>query len=293
MKNNQKNNKLNSTINNFRPKSINIVEISSVSSQKKPHSPHIYNTFFTNENPKKKYHNHNKFLNDFPFRIMGAKSSSTDKGNKTKSKFGQYKNYSKHYCITLNQYAQFKQNYLSLNSQSNSKSKSKSKQSRPSTAPQKNKNPKKQNNNKGNENKNNFVGFNGIVNIRTNLINNNNNKNNGINNNKKYKIKENKNNEFITLFNPTNTFTNNIIMNISNGFNNNNKFMSNIRNGQGNNKTLFGENNRRIPSSRIFLNQNGSKKQNNGERMRLSSAIVNNTIPFMNSNSNPKKRRLK
>ena len=127
MKNNQNKKKVNNTVNNYHPKSINIVEISSVSSHKKPHSPHIYNTFFTNETTKKsKYHNHHKFLNDFPFRIIGAKSSSTDKGNKIKSKFGQYNNYSKHYCITLNQYAQYKQNYLSLNSQSKSNSKNRS-----------------------------------------------------------------------------------------------------------------------------------------------------------------------
>ena len=59
MKNNQNKKKVNNTVNNFHPKSINIVEISSVSSHKKPPSPHIYNTFFTNETTKKsKYHNH-------------------------------------------------------------------------------------------------------------------------------------------------------------------------------------------------------------------------------------------
>ena len=62
-------------------------------------------------------------LNNFPFKFIGVKSNSTDKPNKIKSKFGQYNNYSKHYCITLNQYAQYKQDYLSLNSQSNSKNK--------------------------------------------------------------------------------------------------------------------------------------------------------------------------
>lgn len=282
---------MNSTTKNNHPKSVKITQISSVSSQKKPKSSHFYNTFFTNEGSKKsKYHN--KFLNDFPFRIIGVKSNSTDKAKKTKSKFGQYKNYSKHYCITLNQYAQYKQNYLSLNSQSNSKNKSNSKKSnssRPSTAQQKNKSNKKQFNSRADEHKNKFAGFNGIVNIRTNLINN---KNNRLNNNKKMKIKENKNNEFITLFNPTNTFTNNILMNITNGVNNN--YMANIRNGQGNNKTLFEDNNRRIGSLRIFLNQNGynNKKQNNGKRIRLNSAVVNNTIPFMNNN-NQKKHRLK
>lgn len=289
--------KYNNTINNFHPKSLNIIEISSSSSQKKPHSPQIYNTFFAKENTShSKHHNHSKFLNNFQFKAIGGKSISTDKTNKTKSKFGQYNNYSKHYCITLNQYAQYKQNYLSLNSQTNSKSKSKSKSnsksgsSRPSTAPQKKKDLKK-NNNRAIVNKNNFIGFNGIVNIRTNLINNNNNKNNGLNNNKKYLIKDsNKNNGFNTLFNPSNNFTNNILMNVNNGFNNN-KFIMNVGNIKGNSRTLFDGNNRRITSSRIYLNQSGlkNKKQNNGGKIRLSSAIINNNIPLANNSSNKKK----
>ena len=207
---------------------------------------------------------------------MGSKSNSTEKGSKTKSKFWQYNNHSKHYCITLNQYAQYKQNYLSLNSKSNSKSKSKNgsnSRSRPSTAPQKNKDKKKNNNRV--ENKKNFIGFNGIVNIRTNLINSN--KDGGLNNNKKYKIKEtNKNNKFNTLFKQENNFKNNILMNANNGLNN--KFMINTGNNNGNNRTLFEGNNRRVTSSRIFLNQNGNKnkKQNYGDKIRLNSAVIDN-----------------
>ena len=232
-------------------------------------------------------------LNNFPFKFIGVKSNSTDKPNKIKSKFGQYNNYSKHYCITLNQYAQYKQDYLSLNSQSNSKNKNsnRNKISRPSTAPQKNKNHQKKKNNVGNEHKNNFVGFNGIVNIRTNLIANN--KNNGLNTNKKYKIKDNnKNNGFSTLFNPSNAFTNNILMNTSIGFNN--KLMKNMGNNNGHSRTLFGNNNKRITSPRIFINQPGfkTKKQNNGTKIRLSSAITNNNIPLVNNNSTKKKRKL-
>ena len=79
-------------------------------------------------------------------------------------------------------------------------------------------------------------------------------------------------------------------MTASNGFSNN-KFVMNIVNSNGNNRTLFGGNNKRIPSSRVFVNQN--KKQNSGNRIRLSSAVVNNTIPFNNNNnSNKKKKRL-
>ena len=219
---------------------------------------------------------------------MGSKSNSTEKGSKAKSKFGQYSNHSKHYCITLNQYAQYKQNYLSLNSKSNSKSKSKNEsnsRSRPSTAPQKNKDKKKNNNNRV-ENKKNFIGFNGIVNIRTNLINSN--KDGGLNNNKKYKIKEtNKNNKFNTLFNQGNNFTNNILMNVNNGVNN--KFMINTGNNNGNSRTLFEGKDRRITSSRIYLNQNGNKnknkKQNYGNKIRLSSAVIDN--------NNQNKRKIK
>jgi hypothetical protein len=225
-------------------------------------------------------------------KFIGAKSNSTDKNTKIKSKFGQYNNYSKHYCITLNQYAQYKQDYLSLNSHSNSKNKNNSnsnrnKVNRPSTAPQKNKNNQKKKNNGGNEHKNNFIGFNGIVNIRTNLITNN--KNNGFNNNNKYKIKDN-NNGFSTLFNPSNTFTNNIMMNTSIGFNN--RIKTSMGNNNGHSRTLFGNNNKRITSPRIFINQTGfkAKKQNNGTRIRLSSAITNNNAPLVNTSQ--KKRKI-
>ncbi len=230
-------------------------------------------------------------------RFIGAKSNSTEKNTKMKSKFGQYNKYSKHYCITLNQYAQYKQDYLSLNSRSNSKTKNNSnsnrnKVGRPSTAPQKNKNNnQKKKNGGGIENKNNFVGFNGIVNIRTNLITNN--KNNGFNNdnNKKFIIKDNKNKTgFSTLFNPSNTFTNNIMMNTSIGFNN--RVRTNMGNSNVHSRTLFGNNNKRITSPRIFANQTGfkAKKQNNGTRIRLSSAITNNNIPLVNSTSQKKRR---
>ena len=268
-----------------------MLEISSATSQKKPHSSNLFNTFFTEESAnhskhQKISHKNNKFLNNFPFKFLGGKSNSTDKTQKIKGKFGQNKNYSKHYCITLNQYAQYKQDYLSLNSKSNSKNKSKT--NRPSTASHKNKNHKRINNKKGTENKNNFIGFNGIVNIRTNLVNNS--KNNGLKNNKNYKIKETiQNNEFNTLFNPHNNGYNNIFMNDGNRFSNN-KFMVNIGNNNGNSKNLVNGKKGRINSSRIVMNQSGNKnsKQNNVERIRLSSAIINNTILLSKKNQKKK-----
>ena len=281
------------------PKSVKIVEFRSVSSQKKARSPSIYNAFHLNEKTgHSKHHKKNKFLSNFPFKMIGVKSKSTDKTNQNKSKFGQYNNHSKHYCITLNQYAQYKQDYLSLNTQSNTKNKNKNKMNRPSTAPQKNKKLKRKNHNhnsKGNNEQhvNNFIGFNGIVNIQSNLIQNNNNKNNifikSSNNNNKYN-KENKNNRFFTLFNPTNTFTNNILMNISNGFHNN-KFMIKLENSNTNNMTLFSGNNRRLNAPRIFISQNGfsNKTKNDKDKIRLNSAVNNDSIHF-NNNSNSKKK---
>ena len=100
---------------------------------------------------------------------------------------------------------------------------------------------------------NNYMGFNGIVNIRTNLINNDKNII-GFNNKKKYILKNIKeNNGFSTLFNANNNFSNNIFK-ISN--NENNLIMEDNR---GKSKTLFDGNTRRIISSKFFLNQSRTK----------------------------------
>lgn len=251
--------------------------------KKKAHSPNIYNPFNTEDT---NHYNQNK-INAFPVKILGKKSNSLDKA-KIKNKFGQYNNYSKHYCITLDQYAQIKKEHRSLNSlnsqsNSNSNSKNKSKSNRPSTAPQKNKNQKNKNKNLNiNDKKTDFVGFNGITNIRTNLISSGH--NNGLNNNKKYKIKENNINGINNLFKPYNTFTNNI-MNNNIGFNN--KYVPN--NTGYNNKGLFGTNNKRITSPRIVGKASGhkNKRQNNGEKVRLTSP----NIPFINNSHSQKHKK--
>ena len=248
--------------------------------KKKTHSPNIYNPFNTEGTD---HYNQNK-INAFPVKVVGQKSNSLDKA-KVKNKFGQHNNYSKYYCITLDQYAQIKKEHLSLhslNSQSSSNSKSKNKTNRPSTAPQRNKNNKNKN---LNDKKTDFVGFNGITNIRTNLISGGH--NNGLNNNKKYKIKENNINGFNTVFKPYNTFTNNILMN-NNGFNN--KYIPN--NTGYNNKVLFGANNKIITSPRIGKpSGHKNKRQNNVERIRLTSPNINSNIPFINNIHNHKHRK--
>jgi len=164
----------------------------------------------------------------------------------------------------------------SLNSHSSSNSKNKSKTNRPSTAPQRSKNNKNKNKNlKLDDKKTDFVGFNGITNIRANLISGGH--HNGLNNNKKYKIKENNLNQFNTLFKPYNTFTDNILMNNNKGFNN--KYVPN--NTGYNNKALFGVHNNLITSPRIGRKPSGykNKRQNNGEKIRLTSP----NIPFINN----------
>ena len=273
----------NNNINSFQ-KALNVGAMNPMHQKKKAHSPNIYNPFNTEAN---NHYNQNK-INAFPVKVVGQKSNSLDKA-KVKNKFGQYNNYSKHYCITFDQYAQIKKEHLSLNSlnsQSSSNSKNKSKTNRPSTAPQRNKNHKNKNKNLNlNDKKTDFVGFNGITNIRTNLISSG--YNNGLNNNKKYKIKENING-FNTVFKPYNTFTNNILMN-NNDFNN--KYVPN--NTGYNNKVLFGANNKRITSPRILGKPSGhkNKRQNNGERIRLTSPSINSNIPFINNIHSQKHRK--
>ena len=257
LKNNSK--KLNTNNINTFQKALNIGAMNPMHQKKKAHSPYMFNPFNIDG---VNYHNQNK-VNNFPVKIVGQKSNSLDKVN-NKNKFWKNNNYSKYYCITLNQYAQIKKDHLSLNSlNSQSSSNSKSKTSRPSTAPQKNKSQKNKNKN---DRKNDFMGFNGITNIRTNLMSSGN--NNGLDKNKKYKIKENNLNGFNSVFNPYNTFTNNIL-NHNNGFNN--KYAPN--NTGYNNRVLFGANNKRITSPRIMGKPSGhkNKRQNNGEKIRLTS----------------------
>ena len=273
----------NNNINSFQ-KALNVGAMNPMHQKKKAHSPNIYNPFNTEGN---NHYNQNK-INAFPVKVVGQKSNSLDKA-KVKNKFGQYNNYSKHYCITFDQYAQIKKEHLSLNSlnsQSSSNSKNKNKANRPSTAPQRKKNHKNKNKNLNlNDKKTDFVGFNGITNIRTNLISSG--YNNGLNNNKKYKIKENING-FNSVFKPYNTFTNNILMN-NNEFNN--KYVPN--NTGYNNKFLFGANNKRITSPRIIGKPSGhkNKRQNNGERIRLTSPSINSNIPYINNIHNQKHRK--
>lgn len=272
--------KIHNPLNSFKQKSTNITGLNPLNSKKKAHSPYMYNTFYTNDNiniNQNNYHNNNqnKFLNSLPINA-NPKSNSLDKASKYK--FGQYNNFSKHYCITLNQYAQYKKDFVSLNSlnsQSSSNNKNRGKISRPSTAPQKKQKVKNKN---LNENKNDFIGFSGITNIRTNLISVNNNK--GVNNNK-FKIKNNnKDYGFNNLFNPSNTFTNNMYINTIAGFNN--KF---IENNNEYNKALFGANNKRIISPKIYSNHSTNK---NKKQIRLNSPIDN--IPLVN-NYNQSKRK--
>ena len=257
LKNNSK--KLNTNNINTFQKALNIGAMNPMHQKKKAHSPYMFNPFNIDG---VNYHNQNK-VNNFPVKIVGQKSNSLDKVN-NKNKFWKNNNYSKYYCITLNQYAQIKKDHLSLNSlNSQSSSNSKSKTSRPSTAPQKNKSQKNKNKN---DRKNDFMGFNGITNIRTNLMSSGN--NNGLDKNKKYKIKENNLNGFNSVFNPYNTFTN-YILNHNTGFNN--KYAPN--NTGYNNRVLFGANNKRITSPRIMGKPSGhkNKRQNNGEKIRLTS----------------------
>lgn len=250
--------------------------------KKKAHSPYMFNPFNAEGlNP----YNQNK-ANNLPVKVVGQKSNSLDKANN--NKFWPNNNYSKYYCITLNQYAQIKKEHKSLNSlnsqsSSNSKNKNKNTTHRPSTAPQRSQNNKNKNKNL-NDKKTDFVGFNGITNIRTNLI------SGGydtrINNNQKYKIKENNINGFNNVFNPYNTFTNNILM--SNGFNT--KYVPNTGY---NNKVLIGANNKIITSPKIVGKKSGykNKRQNNGERIRLTSPNISSNIPLINKNHSQKHRK--
>ena len=278
LKNNSK--KLNTTnnINTFQ-KALNIGAMNPMHKNKKAQSPYMFNPF-TAEGVN---HNKRNKVNNFPVKVVGQKSNSLDKVN-NKNKIWKNNNYSKYYCITLNQYAQIKKEHLSLNSlNSQSSSNSKNKTNRPSTAPQRDKNHKNKNRN---DKKTDFMGFNGITNIRTNLMSSGN--HNGLDKNKKYKIKENNINGFNTVFKPYNTFTNNIL-NHNNGFNN--KYAQN--NAGYNNKVLFGANNKRITSPRIVGKPTGhkNKRQNNGEKMRLASPNINNNIAFINNINSQKYKK--
>ena len=238
-------------INTFQ-KALNIGAMNPMHQNKKAHSPYMFNPFSAEG---VNHHNQNKF-NNFPVKVVGQKSNSLDKVN-NKNKYWKNNNYSKYYCITLNQYAQIKKDHLSLNSiNSQSSSNSKNKTSRPLTAPQKNnKNHKNKNKNLNfNDKKSEFMGFNGITNIRTNLISSGN--NNGLDKNKKYKIKDNNINGFNAVFNPYNTFTNNILMH-NNGINN----IYTANNTGHNNRVLYGANNKRITSPRIVGKPYGHKNK--------------------------------
>jgi len=269
-------------INTFQ-KALNIGAMNPMHQKKKAHSPYMFNPF----SAEGVNHNNQNKINNFPVKVVGQKSNSLDKVN-NKNKYWQNNNYSKYYCITLNQYAQIKKEHLSLNSlNSQSSANSRSKSNRPSTAPQRNKNQNNKNKNLNyNDKKSNFMGFNGITNIRTNLISSGN--NNGLDKNKKYRIKENNITGFNAVFNPYNTFTNNIL-NHNNGFNN--KYMPN--NTVYNNRDLFGANNKRITSPRIVGKPSGhkNKKQNNGEKIRLTSPNINSNIAFINNINNQKHRK--
>ena len=248
----------NNTINNFYNKPINITEIKPMRTIKKPHS-HLYNNFFTNININ---YNNNYQFNNVPTKA-NQKSNSTGKVNKHKPK---YNSNPKHICITLDQYTQYKSNYLnSRTSHSNSSSKNNSKSnskssSRPSTASQKTKNQKK-----NNKNKNNF-GFSGIINIRTNLISNNNGSKNSANygpNKQKNNIKGSaKNNGFSTNYNANVGKTMGGISQILFGNNNNKKFNSpNAYIGQPKNKNEVQQGKYRLasPSIKTSYNQTNSK----------------------------------
>lgn len=130
------------------------------------------------------------------------------------------------------------------------------------------------------------MGFNGITNIRTNLISSGN--NNGLDKNKKYKIKDNNINGFNAVFNPYNTFTNNILMH-NNGINN----IYAANNTGHNNRVLYGANNKRITSPRIVGKPPGhkNKRQNNEERIRLNSPNINSNNAFINNINNQKHRK--
>ena len=270
-------------INTFQ-KALNIGAMNPMHQNKKAHSPYMFNPFSAEG---VNHHNQNKF-NNFPVKVVGQKSNSLDKVN-NKNKYWKNNNYSKYYCITLNQYAQIKKDHLSLNSiNSQSSSNSKNKTSRPLTAPQKNnKNHKNKNKNLNfNDKKSEFMGFNGITNIRTNLISSGN--NNGLDKNKKYKIKDNNINGFNAVFNPYNTFTNNILMH-NNGINN----IYAANNTGHNNRVLYGANNKRITSPRIVGKPPGhkNKRQNNEERIRLNSPNINSNNAFINNINNQKHRK--
>jgi len=250
----------NNTINNFYNKPINITDIKPMRTIKKPHS-HLYNNFFTNININ---YNNNYQFNNIPTKA-NQKSNSTGKVNKHKTK---YNSNPKHICITLDQYTQYKTNYLnSRTSHSNSSSKNNSKSnskssSRPSTASQKNKNQKK-----SNKNKNNF-GFSGITNIRTNLISNSNGSKNsanyGYNNKQKNSIKGSvKNNGFSSNYNTNVGNTMGGISQILFGNNNNNKKFNspNVYMGQPKNKNAAQPGKYRLasPSIKTSYNQTNIK----------------------------------
>ena len=214
---------------------------------KKPHSP-LYNNFFTNININ---YNNNYLFNNIPLRGANSKSNSAGKANKHKSK---YNSNPKHICITLDQYTQYKTNYLnSRTSHSNSSSKNNSKSnsknsSRTSTASQKNKKQKKNNSN---------FGFNGITNIRTNLVSNNNgsknNSNYGYNNKQKNSSKGSVKN---------------------NGFSNN--YRANIGSTMGGiSQILFGNNNNKeINSPMIYMGKSKNKNDALQGKYRLASPSI-------------------
>ena len=214
---------------------------------KKPHSP-LYNNYFTNININ---YNNNYLFNNIPLRSANSKSNSAGKVNKHKSK---YNSNPKHICITLDQYTQYKTNYLnSRTSHSNSSSKNNSKSnsknsSRTSTASQKNKKQKKNNSN---------FGFNGITNIRTNLVSN----NNGSKNNSNYGY-------------------NNKQKNSSKGSDKNNGFSNNYRANVGStmggiSQILFGNNNKKeINSPMIYMGKSKNKNDALQGKYRLASPSI-------------------
>jgi hypothetical protein len=212
---------------------------------KKPHSP-LYNNYFTNINAN---YNNNYIFNNIQLKGSNSKSNSTGKVNRHKSK---YNSNPKHICITLDQYTQYKTNYLnSRTSHSNSSSKNNSRSnskssSRISTATQKNKKQKKINNN---------FGFNGITNIRTNLVSNRNKNNSNFGYNSKQK-------------NSSKGSVKN------NGFSNN--YRANIGSTMGGiSQILFGNNNNKeINSPMIYMGKSKNKNDALQGKYRLASPSI-------------------
>ena len=248
-------------MNTFKSKTINISRVSNPSAKNKIHEKNLYDKFHTKDATNERYN-----YKTIPLKLMESKSNSKEKINKALKKFEKNINFSKEYCVTLNQQSEQKPKYFTLHTHSNSNDKNKP--NRPSTAIQKNKNNKLNNEGFIIYNQRNFTEFN---NFRDNLLSNSKKeKDNNINK----KLLSSNISKNITLNKPFNKSNNKLFIKT----NNNDFFNKNILNTENNNiynRTIH-TNEKRLVTPKIAISHfiSESNRPKSGKKLKLASGLI-------------------